>query len=120
MFTEPHLACLLAAYLMDMTIVITKSGWKYVDKPGTIYVDDFEHYSHHHNNEWPPSHTIGRISIMYLPKSFFSPTTATGVSLRNYLQGPEQYVPIDRSILKFHPTTTPQHLHTTPLNPVTD
>ena len=70
MFTNPHDACLLATYLMDMTIVITKTGWKYVDKSGTTFVDDFDNYLKEHNNEWPPLHTIGRISIMCPPKTY--------------------------------------------------
>jgi hypothetical protein len=105
MFTNPHGACLLATYLTDMSIVISTRGWKFVDKPGVTLVEDFDDYLRENNNEWPPKHSIGRISILYLPTNLFYPTTATGGFLHNYLPGFEHYyIYIARSTLQFHPT----------------
>ena len=120
MFANPHDACLLATYLMDMSIVVSTSllGWKYVDKPGVTLIDySFDDYISNNNHEWPPTHTIGRISILFIPKNLFSPTTPTGAFLHDYLPGFEHYLYIARSTLLFHPITTPptpQRLHTKP------
>jgi hypothetical protein len=120
MFTNPHDACLLATYLLDMSIVISTTGWKFVNKPGVTLVYDFDQYLRRHNNEWPPRNSIGRTSILCLPRNLFSPTTATGAFLHDYLPGFEHCVFIERSILQFYPTTTPQNHHTTPFHPVTE
>ena len=93
MFTDPNHACLLATYLMDMTIVISTRGWKYVDKPGVILIEDeFEDWIENNINQFPPTNTIGRISIISLPMNLFAPITATGAYLHDYLQGTNHYV----------------------------
>jgi hypothetical protein len=108
MFTDPHSACLLATYLMDMSIVTSTPGWKYVDKLGVTFIHNLQHHQayENYNLEYPPQmDSIGRISIMLLPTNLFSPTTATGACLHDYLPGIDHYAPIKRSTLHFPPIT---------------
>jgi hypothetical protein len=119
MFTNPHDACLLATYLVDMSRVVSPQGAasSSTSPESLTLVGDFAHYLRLHNHEWPPRHSIGRISILFLPRNLFNPTAATGAFLHDYLPELEYYVYITRSILTIpphnHPPTKPPH-HSTP------
>jgi hypothetical protein len=119
MYTDLHHACLLATYLMGITIVVSPTGHEFVDKVGTTLIEWDDWMTHPEvNYQYPATNTIGRVSIIFLPKNLFG--SASGASLYNlhYLQGNTHYVRIAQSTTHFNQIdgSPPNH---DPLNPAT-
>jgi hypothetical protein len=119
MYTDLHHACLLATYLMGITIVVSPTGHEFVDKVGTTLIEWDDWMAHPEvNYQYPATNTIGRVSIIFLPKNLFG--SASGASLYNlhYLQGNTHYVRIAQSTTHFNQIdgSPPNH---DPLNPAT-